>query len=126
MRLRIYCRVILLLAGLQSGYIRAETLSPALLYDVACSACHSLGSTTDHRVGPPLGDVKRRTAGAVKGYPYSQAVMESNHVWTLPTLVAWLTDPEAMIPNNAMNYSNALTAEETLRLAEWLLEQSGD
>jgi len=38
-------------------------------------------------------------------------------------LLAWLSDPDTAIPNNAMNYVNALTAQESQRLAEWLLQQ---
>jgi len=37
-------------------------------------------------------------------------------------LLAWLSDPDTAIPNNAMNYVNPLTADETQRLAAWLLQ----
>ena len=102
---------------------QSEALSGKQLYDIACEACHSLGSAPDHRVGPPLGNLLGRKAAAIEGYRYSEALLASEWVWTLPTLLAWVSDPDTAIPNNAMNYVNALTAEESQRLAEWLLQQ---
>ena len=109
--------------GLSIRTAQSEALSGEQLYDIACEACHSLGSAPDHRVGPPLGNLLDREAGAIEGYRYSEALRASGWTWTLPTLLAWLSDPDAAVPNNAMNYVNALTAEESQRLAEWLLQQ---
>ena len=102
---------------------QADPLTGEQLYDIACSACHSLGQTRDHHIGPPLGGLVNRPAGAVEGYRYSEALRSSGWRWSLPTLLAWLAEPDAAIPNNAMNYVNPLTAEESQRLAEWLLQQ---
>ena len=101
----------------------ANPVSEGQSYDIACSACHSLGQTPDHHIGPPLGGLVNRPAGAVEGFRYSEALRSSGWRWSLPTLLAWLADPDAAIPNNAMNYVNPLTAEESQRLAEWLLRQ---
>jgi cytochrome c len=109
--------------GLLSISLQAAPLTSEQLYDVACNACHSLGTTPDHRVGPPLGGLLNRQAGTVDGYQFSEALRTSGWIWRLPTLLAWLTDPDASIPSNAMNYVNPLTAEETQRLSEWLLQQ---
>ena len=113
----------LIAIGLTIPTAQSEALSGEQLYDIACEACHSLGSAPDHRVGPPLGNLLDRKAAVVEGYRYSEALRASEWSWTLPTLLAWLSDPDTAIPNNAMNYVNALTAEESQRLAEWLLQQ---
>ena len=110
------------LGSLSTG-LQAAPLTAEQLYDVACRACHSLRTAPDHRVGPPLGGLLNRQAGTVDGYQFSEALRTSGWIWRLPTLLAWLTDPNAAIPNNAMNYVNPLTAEETQRLSEWLLQQ---
>ena len=110
-------------ACLLAAATRAAPPSGEQLYDIACLIFHSLGDAIDHRVGPPLGGLLNRKAAAVKDYRYSEALSESGWDWTLPTLLAWLTDPDAAIPNNAMNYVNPLTAEETQRLGQWLLLQ---
>ena len=115
--------LMLIAVGLTIPAAQSETLSGEQLYDIACEACHSLGSAPDHRVGPPLGNLLDRRAAAVEGYRYSEALRASEWSWTLPTLLAWLSDPDTAIPNNAMNYVNPLTAEESQRLAEWLLQQ---
>ena len=113
----------LVLSSFTTLTVQANPLTEEQLYDIACEACHSLGSAPDHRVGPPLGNLLGRKAAVIEGYRYSEALRASEWVWTLPTLLAWLSDPNTAIPNNAMNYVNALTAEESQRLAEWLLQQ---
>ena len=115
--------LLLITTGLAIPTAQSDVLSAEQLYDIACEACHSLGSAPDHRVGPPLGNLLDRRAAAVEGYRYSEALRASEWSWTVPTLLAWLSDPDTAIPNNAMNYVNALTAEESQRLAEWLLQQ---
>ena len=122
-RLTHHSVLLLITTGLGIPTAQSEALSGEQLYDIACEACHSLGSASDHRVGPPLGNLLDRKAAAVEGYRYSEALRASEWSWTLPTLLAWLSDPDTAIPNNAMNYVNALTAEEGQRLAEWLLQQ---
>ena len=124
--MRLWARAVYLSAvqlGLLSASLQAASLTGEQLYDVACSACHGLGTVPDHRVGPSLGGLLNRQAGTVDGYQFSEALRTSGWIWRLPTLLAWLTDPNAAIPNNAMNYVNPLTAEETQRLSEWLLQQ---
>ena len=70
--------VLMLIAiGLAIPTAQSEALSEAQLYDIACNACHSLGSTPDHRVGPPLGNLLDRKAAAVEGYRYSDALRAS-------------------------------------------------
>ena len=111
------------LFSLNSMTVQANPLTEEQLYDIACSACHSLGQTPYHHIGPPLGGLLNRQAGAIEGYRYSEALATSGWRWSLPTLLAWLAEPDTAIPNNAMNYVNPLTAEESQRLAEWLLQQ---
>ena len=124
--MRLWARAVYLSAvqlGLLSASLQAASLTGEQLYDVACSACHGLGTVPDQRVGPALGGLLNRQAGTMDGYQFSEALRTSGWIWRLPTLLAWLTDPNAAIPNNAMNYVNPLTAEETQRLSEWLLQQ---
>ena len=57
--------------------VKSEPLSGKQLYDIACEACHSLGSAPDHRVGPPLGNRRGRKAAATEGYRFSEALLAS-------------------------------------------------
>ncbi|MBT0960303.1 c-type cytochrome [Denitromonas iodatirespirans] len=70
----------------------------------ACAACHSLVAG-EHRTGPSLATVFGRRAGTVEGFArYSEALRQSTVVWDEEALDAWLRDPAAVIPGNAMRF----------------------
>ena len=71
------------------------------LYSAHCSSCHS---PDQHGDGPAHRGVVGRRAGALKDFDYSPALRASKILWTRATLKAWLTDPEALIPGQAMDY----------------------
>ena len=73
----------------------------AALYAGHCSSCHS---PDQHGDGPAHGGVVGRRAGALKDFDYSPALRASKILWTRATLKAWLTDPEALIPGQGMDY----------------------
>lgn len=83
------------------------------VYKEHCAGCHSVDS---HREGPAHRGVVGRRAGALKDYEYSPALQSSKLLWTRATLKAWLTDPEALIPGQAMDYSldNAQEREDVV------------
>lgn len=72
------------------------------VYKEHCAGCHSVDA---HREGPAHRGVVGRRAGALKDYDYSPALQASKLLWTRATLKAWLTDPEALIPGQAMDYN---------------------
>ena len=108
-----------LVFGLQTAFAQSATspvgsaLKGKELYDARCSACHSVDA---HRVGPMHWGVVGRKAGSAKGYAYSDALLKSKTVWSRDTLVAWLTNPEALIPGQRMGYSmdNAQDREDVV------------
>ena len=71
------------------------------IYESRCGACHSLDS---NRVGPMHRGVYGRKAGSVKDFSYSPAVKGSVVVWDAGTLDQWLTNPQALIPGQRMNF----------------------
>lgn len=71
------------------------------LFESRCGGCHSLD---DDRVGPALGTVAGRAAGKKADFAYSAALAAATHVWTPEKLQAWLTDPETLVPGQAMGY----------------------
>ncbi len=86
------------LAHAESG----DAMRGRQLFESRCVGCHSLDQ---HRVGPALGTVAGRPAGQAPGYTYSPAMRQATHVWSGEKLRAWLTDPEALVPGQAMGYS---------------------
>ncbi len=70
----------------------------------ACAACHSLVAG-EHRTGPSLAALFDRRAGTAEGFRrYSDALRKSTVVWNEQTLDAWLRDPAAFLPGNAMAF----------------------
>ena len=83
----------------------AQTGSPAkgqMIFESRCVACHSLDA---NRVGPALGTVVGRVAGKAPDYLYSPALGAATHVWSRDKLLAWLTNPEMLIPGQRMGYA---------------------
>ena len=72
-----------------------------VIFESRCGACHSLDA---HRVGPELGTVMGRAAGKAPGFGYSPALRLARHVWDRDKLLAWLSDPESVVPGQAMGY----------------------
>jgi cytochrome c len=91
------------------------------LYESRCGGCHSLDA---NRVGPAHRGVFGRTAGTAPEFNYSPAVKKSGVVWNDQTLDAWLTNPQALIPGQRMNFRIALPADRADIIA-YLRQQSG-
>ncbi len=66
-------------------------------FSKACLTCHAPG-----RSGPPYTALVGRKAGTVEGFSYSQALRNSNIVWSEETLDAWLRAPNELVPGNIM------------------------
>lgn len=74
------------------------------IYESRCVACHSPEA---NRVGPRHKGVVGRKAGSLSDYTYSKAVKASDVVWDETTLEKWLTNPQAFIPGQKMNFKVA-------------------
>lgn len=91
-----------LLAGLPAAQAQSGDAQRGRgLFESRCGGCHSLD---EHRVGPALGNVVGRAAGKRADFAYSAALAAATHVWTPDKLLVWLTDPEALVPGQAMGY----------------------
>ena len=91
------------------------------LYESRCGGCHSLDS---NRVGPAHRGVYGRTAGTAPNFAYSAAVKKSGIVWEEKTLDAWLTNPQALIPGQRMNF-RVSTREDRADIIAYLRQESG-
>jgi len=66
-----------------------------------CSGCHATDSDIG---GPRLRGVFGRKAGAVAGFPYSDALRGSGIVWDENLLTKWLENPQALVKDNDMEF----------------------
>jgi cytochrome c len=85
-----------------------------------CRACHSLGSAQEGKIGPPLGAVVGRKAGAVPGFAYSKALAASGLTWDEPTLDRWLARPAEVVPGTSMVYAGLARLEDRQQLIAYL------
>ena len=69
------------------------------LFGERCAACHALDS---NKLGPMLGGVVGRRAGAAAGYNYSAALKAADLIWSKTSLDAWLADPQKFVPGAKM------------------------
>jgi cytochrome c len=76
----------------------------AALFRQQCATCHTLDPSEPIRQGPPLAGILGRRAGKVDGFHYSSGLAHADFVWDEARLDAWLTNPQAMIPDAFMLY----------------------
>lgn len=105
-----------LVLGLAIPAHAADAARGQELYESRRGGCHSLDA---NRVGPAHHGVFGRRAGTAPGFSYSPAVKNSGVVWNEKTLDAWLTNPQALIPGQRMNFRVA-TAEDRADIIAYL------
>jgi cytochrome c len=91
------------------------------LFEKRCTGCHAL---TANREGPQLAGVYGRTSGTAAGFAYSVALKKAQIVWDDETLERWLTDPDAFIPGNNMDFL-VTRVQERRDIIEYLRQVSG-
>ena len=71
----------------------------------ACAPCHSL-EPDRNMTGPSLANLWGRKAGSLASFErYSDALKSSGIIWDDRSLDAWISDPESMVPENAMPFA---------------------
>lgn len=96
--------------------VRGETL-----FEKRCTGCHAL---TANKEGPRLQGVFGRISGTVAGFAYSSALKKAQVVWDEGSLEKWLTDPDAFIKGNDMDFLVA-KQQERRDLISYLRQSSG-
>ena len=92
-----------------------------------CFACHSVDPAERNLQGPNLHGVVGRRAASMPEFEYSpamQALGKTGLVWTDETLARFLTDPQGLVPGNAMGFFGLPSAQELADLIRYL-ERSG-
>jgi len=92
---------IMLVAG--SALAEGDEARGERLFNQQCKACHTLDKGGHNLVGPNLHGLFGRKAGTAD-YQYSDAMKKSGIVWDDATLVDYLKDPKAKVPNTKMTY----------------------
>lgn len=87
-----------------------------------CTGCHSLD---ENREGPRLRGVFGRQSGSVPDFDYSIALRQTHIRWDEASLARWLTDPDAFVPGNNMEFHVA-KPQERADLVRFLKEAAGN
>lgn len=88
----------------------------------ACAPCHSL-EPDRNMTGPSLANLWGRKAGSLPNFDrYSDALKSSGIIWDDRALDGWLTDPQAMVPDNGMTFEGIKDARARTDLLAFLKE----
>jgi cytochrome c len=114
------------LAPIESEFPRRFQLTESddpgeLEFNRKCSVCHTLTPDGKNRAGPTLYGIFGRTAGSLPGYEFSQALRESDIVWTEET-IAKLFDhgPDVVVPGTKMPIQRLKSVERRDALIRFL------
>jgi len=91
------------------------------VFERRCTGCHTL---TQNREGPQLRGVYGRTSGELPNFAYSPALKKAHVFWNETTLERWLTDPDAFVRGNDMNFRVA-KPQERRDLISFLRREAG-
>lgn len=91
-----------------------------------CSVCHTLTEDGGNRAGPTLHRIFGRKAGSLPGYPYSEALKDSDIVWTEETVGDLFEHgPDIVTPGSKMPLQRMKNDEERDALIAFLKQAAG-
>lgn len=86
-----------------------------------CSVCHTLTPAGGNRAGPTLYKLFGRKAGSLPGYVYSEALKDSDIVWTEATIARLFDEgPDKITPGSKMPLQRLRSHEERDALIAYL------
>ncbi|WP_442920697.1 c-type cytochrome [Massilia sp. DD77] len=88
-----------------------------------CANCHQVGPGARNVFGPELNGILGRRAGSLPDYEYSPALRQAGFAWDEAKLAAFLRDPDAVVPGNAMRFWGLSSERQVADLLAYLRTQ---
>lgn len=111
-------------AGIDELLAKADLKRGETLY-FQCRACHSLAEGEPNKVGPNLYGIFDSPAGQVPGFNYSEAMSNSDVVWTVAAMDEWLARPSKFMPGNRMVFVGVRDAVDRANLIAYIMRETG-
>jgi cytochrome c2 len=105
---------------------RSESVEPSLegrVVFLRCQSCHSL-TPGRNGFGPSLAGLIGRRAGSVPKFNYSDAMRQSQVVWSVENLNTYLTNPQAAVPGNRMSFPGVSSPSDRANLIDFLVKSA--
>ena len=106
--------------ALSAGQAAAQDAAAGEKTFLKCRACHQIGETAKHAVGPLMNGLISRKSGTVEGYNYSEANKTSGITWDEATFREYIKNPKAKIPGTKMVFAGIPTDAEIDGLIAYL------
>lgn len=107
--------------NLASQNIVGDASTGKRLY-IYCQACHTLKSGGAHKVGPNLFGFINSVAAKKDGFVFSEALIQSELVWTDDILEQWIISPSKLVPGNNMVFAGINDPQQRADLIAYLHE----
>ncbi|MFK7792243.1 MAG: cytochrome c family protein [Devosiaceae bacterium] len=89
-----------------------------------CAACHQVGASAQHSVGPQLSGVLSRSIASAPGYDYSTGLSSrAGQAWNDAALAAYIADPTAFIGERSAMPAQRLRPNQVANLIAFLRTQ---
>jgi cytochrome c len=86
-----------------------------------CSVCHKTEKGAPNTIGPNLFGIGNTKAGSVPGFAFSPAMKKSKVKWTRANLIAFIQEPQKVVPGTRMPFGGLKNPESAAQIADYIL-----
>ena len=105
--------------------VNADYARGRLAFQQRCSACHTLAEDSGNLSGPNLYGMFGSKVGTRNQFDYSEAMKNSEVVWTPEQAAAFAADPAAVIPGTVMVLPEGVPQEDRLAMVSFMMVETG-